>query len=73
MPEKAKCSTYARQIMIMDIYKRPFYFLMPDRSEYERNYFGTFLGILTILIISSYGTFKFRDLINSNDFKLSEV
>ena len=52
----------------MDIYKRPFYFLMPDHSEYYKNYFGTFLGILSILMIAGYGTFKFRDLIDSNDF-----
>ena len=57
----------------MDISKRPFYFLMPDNSEYYRNYFGTCLGILTILIIASYGSFKFRDLLDSNDFQLSEV
>ena len=59
--------------MALDIYKRPFYLLMPDRTEYYRNYFGVCLSILTSLIIISYGSFKFHDLIEYSDYRLFEV
>ena len=70
---RPKCSHYAKNMMVIDLYKRPFYFLMPDRTEYYRNYLGTCMSLLTIFIVIIYGIIKFRDLLEYKDYKIYEI
>ena len=70
---RPKCSHYAKNMMVIDIYKRPFYFLMPDRTEYYRNNLGTCMSILTIFMVLAYGFIKFGDMMEYKDYKIFEI
>ena len=70
---KPKCSHYAQNVMVIDLYKRPFYFLMPDRTEYYRNYLGTCLSFFTLFLVLVYGFIKFGDLMEYKDYKVFEI
>ena len=59
--------------MILDVYKRPFNFLLPSKTEYYRNYLGMTLSLITILLLIAYGTFKFKALILFTDYNLFEI
>ena len=56
--------------MVLDIFRKPFYFLMPDESEYYSSCLGTCLSILCFLILLSYGGYKIQDLMIYNDYNL---
>ena len=60
------------KIKAVDIFKRPFYFLMPDEKEYYSTYLGTMFSILSILILLSYSGYKLRDLFIYNNYRLYE-
>ena len=47
----------------LDMYRRPFYFLMPGRTEYYRSVLGTIFSFITVLTIMISGSFKFVDLV----------
>ena len=59
--------------MILDVYKRPFYLLMPSKTEYYRNYLGMVLSLMTFIMLAAYGSFKFRDLLSLSDYNLYEI
>ena len=47
--------------------------MMPNQNDYYRSYLGTFMSLLTIIIIISYASFKFRDLLQFSDYQLLEI
>ena len=54
----------------MDLYNRPFSFLLPNGAERHRTFCGAFISILIILVILSYASYKFLDMYNYGDYKL---
>ena len=42
-----------------DIYKQPFGLLLPDRQSTYRTFAGAMLSLFTIVVVLSFGTFKF--------------
>ena len=54
----------------MDIYNKPFAFLMPNGDYKHRTCCGAFASFLIILVILSYASYKFLDMINYGDYKL---
>ena len=45
---------------------------MPDHESTYRSVFGTVLSILTLILVVTYSTYKFIDLIELNDYKIQE-
>ena len=62
--KRSSGSTCMSRIKAVDIFKRPFYFLMPDKTEYYRSVLGTIFSFVTILIIMVNGSFKFADMVS---------
>ena len=54
------------QLLRFDMYRQPFLFLMPDHEPSYRSCVGTVLSILTLILVTSYSTYKFIDLIELN-------
>ena len=61
------------KITTLDMYRRPFYFLMPDRTEYYRSVLGTIFSFATIIIIVVNGSFRFVDLYSQSNYRLMEM
>ena len=54
----------------MDLYNKPFYFLLPSGDPKHRTVCGAFVSILIIIVILSYASYKFLDMYNYGDYKL---
>ena len=65
--EKASCSN---KMLVMDIYRRPFYFLLPDGADQHRTCCGAVFSLLIVLVILSYASYKFLDMLSFGDYKL---
>lgn len=46
---------------------------MPDENEKYRSYLGVFLSIFTLILVISYGGFKFTALLNQQNYRLQEA
>ena len=58
--------------MILDRYRTPFRLLMPGNTDQYRTVLGTIFTILTLLLVMSYGSYKFQVLLDYQDYKLKE-
>ena len=72
MPRKSACASIMSGTLRLDIYRRPFHFLMPDHEPEYRTLTGFFFSLLTILLLLSYAAYKFLDLVQLNDYRLQE-
>ena len=66
------CTSVLNQSLRLDMYRQNFQFLMPDHEATYRSCIGTVLSILTLILVFSYSTYKFIDLIELNDYKIQE-
>ena len=55
---------------MFDLYEKPFNFLMPDHRDRYRTILGSFLSIITLVLLLGYGGYKFSNLLEYEDFKL---
>ena len=51
-----------------DLYKQPFRLLLPDGKNEYRTFAGAVLSLVTILVILSYGGFKFTELVSNQNY-----
>ena len=63
-------AAFRNKFLVMDLYNRPFSFLMPNGAEKHRTFCGAFVSILIILVILSYASYKFQDMVSYGDYKL---
>ena len=56
------CPTFHQMILSLDLYYKPFAFLMPDHRDRYRSHFGSFLSILTFLIVITYASYKMNEM-----------
>ena len=54
----------------LDLYHKPFDFLMPGGSDRHRTYFGAFVSIITLTIMIGYAYYKLRDLLEYNQYAI---
>ena len=52
------CGSFNKKILSLDIYAKPFEYLLPDHQIHYKTHTGAFFSILTILIVLSYAVFK---------------
>ena len=62
------CSKFERGVLMLDSYKRPFSLLMPENTDRYRTFVGAFFTIVTLLVVLSYASYKFNDLLNQSDY-----
>ena len=46
---------------------------MPDHRDRYRTLLGSFLSIITLILVLAYGGYKFTDLMEYNDYRLMKV
>ena len=64
------CGSFEQKVLALDLYEKPFNFLMPDHRERYRSLLGSLLSVLTFALVLSYAGYKIVDLIEFNDYKL---
>ena len=66
--KKRNCSNFERGILMLDSYRRPFNLLMPENTDRYRTFIGAFFTIVTLIVVLSYASYKFNDLLNQSDY-----
>ena len=59
-----------RSFLNLDMYRREFSLLLPDRQQHYRTFLGSLLTILTISIILPYVVWKVTIMVSMTDYKL---
>ena len=54
----------------LDLYKKPFSLLSPNGKEAYGTFIGSLFSIVTLVIILSYASYKFLNLINYTDYQI---
>ena len=67
------CPSFSQKILSLDLYKSPFFFMMPDHHTYYRTHIGSSLSILTFIIMSFYAVYELTDFISLNNYSVREV
>ena len=52
------CDKYQSRVLAIDLYRRPFNFLLPDHQNSYRTFLGSALSIIQFLLLVSYGTYQ---------------
>lgn len=65
------CDTLQQKFLFLDLYRRPFMFLLPDKMPMYRSLLGSVLSILTVVAIISYATYKLIQLEGLEDYKIN--
>ena len=58
---------------MIDLYRRPFEFLMPDHMPAYRTFIGSFLSLLTVIILVFYSAYKGVQLTNMLDYTVNKA
>ena len=70
MQTKKQRMSCSNKMLVMDLYKRPFNFLLPDNADKHRTCCGAVFSILIILVILTYASYKLQDMLSFGDYKL---
>mmetsp|Transcript_4251 Transcript_4251/g.5291 ORF Transcript_4251/g.5291 Transcript_4251/m.5291 type:complete len:118 (+) Transcript_4251:34-387(+) len=71
--KQGKCASFYEKLLFLDIYPKPFYFLMPDSQPRYRSLLGSVLSVCTVLAIFSYAAFKLHRLMRLVDYQVNIV
>ena len=66
----SQCDRYQRQALRLDVYRQPFSLLLPDGYETYRSFIGALLSIFSLVIMLTYGSYKFTRLMHSDDYQV---
>ena len=61
---------YQRGMLMSDMYRQDFRFVLPDRQFQYRSLVGSCLSIFTVITIISYCSFKLHSLVTFGDFEV---
>ena len=64
------CGSFEQKILMFDLYEKPFNFLMPDHRDRYRTILGSFLSLITFVLVMGYAGYKFGNLLDYKDYKL---
>ena len=62
------CELGCTSILAIDLYHKPFRFLMPDHRESYRTFLGALLSVFTVMIILGYGTYKLSNMVSYDGY-----
>ena len=57
-------------MLVFDMYRRPFYFLLPDGSDRYRTISGTCFSICTFMLLIIYSSYNLTNMIQKSDYKI---
>ena len=67
------CDSLQEKALFIDLYRRPFLFLLPDKVPSYRTLLGSVLTVFTVLLISGYAFYKFIRLEALKDYKINNA
>ena len=67
-----RCQKSADNLLELDVYSRPFQLLLPGNRDKYKTLLGSFLTILTGVVLLSYAVLKFNDLIEHEQYTLQQ-
>ena len=59
-----------KKFMVLDLFRQPFRFLLPDREDMYRTFLGSSLSLLCFIILLGFGALKVTALATSSDYKI---
>lgn len=71
-----KLSRYERmqeKTLQLDMYRKPFLFLLPDHNEQYRTFLGSILSLITFLIMGFYSVYKIMTLFAITDYRIMKA
>ena len=67
------CEKIKDKSLNLDIYKRPFNFLMPDHRETYNTWLGLVLSLFSIICVFSYAIYQMISLIQLDQYRLQTI
>ena len=67
-----RCDRLQKKVLVFDIYKEPFYFLMSDGVEGYRTLLGSCLSIWTFVVLLLYAMYKIIALAEYEDYQINK-
>ena len=64
------CEKIKDKSLNLDIYKRPFNFLLPDHRETYNTWLGLVLSLFSIICVFSYAIYQMISLIQLDQYRL---
>ena len=67
----SNCDRYQSKVLMIDLFRRPFNFLLPDHQSEYRTFLGSMLSVITAIFILVYGGFKIVEYSNHSEFTVN--
>ena len=68
--QRTGCKQFQRKMLVFDLYRRPFYFLLPDGSDRYRTIPGTCFSICTFMLLLAYASVGLNNMLQKSDYKI---
>ena len=68
--KETACNKFKTKSLSLDLYRRPFYFLMPDHRETYNTWMGSVLSLLTIVIVFTYAAYQMIILVSLDQYNV---
>ena len=62
------CDKFQNSLLSLDIYRKDFNFLLPDKQTRYRTLFGSLLSIFTLVTMLTYFSMKLNVLLKRDDY-----
>ena len=69
----ANCAKYQSKVLMIDLFRRPFNFLLPDHQSEYRTFLGSMLSVITAIFLLVYGGFKIVEYSNHSEFTVNQT
>ena len=58
------CDTFYEGMLFIDLYRRPFLFMLSDDYDKYRTFWGGCFSIITVILVLTYASFKYVQMID---------
>ncbi len=69
----SSCDRVQQKSLFIDLYRRPFSFILPDHMPMYRTFLGSALSLFTIIVLVGYASYKMLRLSSMRDYQISVV
>ena len=65
------CDRYQSRMLSLDLYRRPFNFLLPDHESEYRTFLGSTLSIIQFVLLLLYGSYNLQQFFAQSKFNVN--
>ena len=67
------CENLVDKALVIDMYGRPFYFMLPNLRQKYKSIIGSVCTIFVLAILLAYAIYKFQLLMDKGETRVSKV